>query len=361
MTKWEGSPAAGFLDAVGIDIVFELPIVAVEHIEVDVAVMSADVRGDGKLPQPPLFHLGLGDGIVGYPRVVAGEPRVYVAVAEVLVGVDDGSDMVMPLDDAQPVECQLADAVALAPHDAVVYLDVEHGWEVATCQFGMVDEVLRLFLGGALAAQEVVGADGDAAPPGVLAVVKIGGVMVIGSLGCLHDGEADGQEEVGIGLLAWHLAPFVGLEKQVFPVDDALVARRVDAIHLVGGMVCHLRRVDREDAFLPYTERDMPLGVVVLIASEALLAVLPPVADVGMSVLVPCNAETMEFPVLEFAVVFVFRRGEMTLADAAVLPFASVDIAVGTTHLALADGRAPAHEAVPRAPLSYVLGGGDMA
>ena len=155
----------------GVDILLELPIVAVEDIEVDVVLMSADVWGDGKLPQPPFLHLGLGDGIVGNPRVVSCEPCVDVAQTEVVVGVDDRSDMVMPLNDAQPIECQLADTVALAPHDAVMYLDVKYGREVATCQFGMVDEVLRLFLGGAFAAQEVVATDGNAAPSGVLYII----------------------------------------------------------------------------------------------------------------------------------------------------------------------------------------------
>ena len=189
------------------------PAVFAVSAQVHVGVYSRNnarlaVLPDGVLAFP--VDLGLAARVAPDVEVVFVEMGGQVLVVKSHGAINHGLHAIVPLDEV----AELAHAVdELAARPVTAHLNVKHGDEVLDGFEGILREVLKLGIDGRCRGDIVIASHEQAIVPGL---GDVGGVMrrAVGSpLGSLDVDEAD-------VLVTAHLGP----------IDDALMARDVDAV-----------------------------------------------------------------------------------------------------------------------------------
>ena len=180
------------------------------------------------LPElPRTFVLNGVDVVVGYPIGVGVELRgAEVTLLELVVGIDDGLDAVVPFYNVEPLLHALLEVGIALPLGLVLY--VEHGGQVALLELDVADEEARLVGSLRMDAVEVVGSARETVLTGLMEVVGKPLVDTRGSLGGLDHDEADGP-------MVYHAVVL-----QLLPVDFALMMADVDAVYLVALGIVHV-------------------------------------------------------------------------------------------------------------------------
>ena len=136
-----------------------------------------------------------------------------------IIGIDDGLDAIVFLDDAQPLQHALLELLGRLLLGLVLH--VEHGRQVAFLELHLADEEVGLVASGGMDAIEMIGAACKSMLAGLMEVVAEVLVDTTGTLGSLDHDKPDGAL-VDESLVA-----------QLVPVDVALVMADVNAVNLV--------------------------------------------------------------------------------------------------------------------------------
>ena len=194
---------------------------AVIDIEIDVTLDTwqlADIRMLPELPTP--FVLDTVHIVVGYPvGILVENGVVQVARLKFIIGVDDGLDVVVLLDNVQPLQHRRLELVIGLVLGFVLH--VEHGWQVAVLQLHLTEEVLCLTVGRRVNAVEMVGTTGE---PILTGLVEILTEILVGlrrAFGGLDHHETDGTAVNHTFVL------------QFVPIDMSLVVGDVNTVNLI--------------------------------------------------------------------------------------------------------------------------------
>ena len=222
----------------------ELALVAVEHVDVHIALDAGHATVGTELPESQA-HVGLVLAVTRNPHaVVALQVGLLrqIVVHEHLVDVEDGLYARAALDGPEPDAYLLEHTVG--PHLLdlrLAGLDVEHGWQVAVPEERVAQEVLRLVGSRGAHRPEVVGTDADAALASLGIVAGVELVADVGALRRLDEDERYGIVGCAADIMAAALA-YVD-DAQLVPVDGygpsplaVLVFRYVDAVDALRGV-----------------------------------------------------------------------------------------------------------------------------
>ena len=231
-------------DGFSFDELFKLALVAIEHVDVDIALDASYTTIGTELPEGQT-DIGLVLTVTGNPHaVVTFQVGLFrqVVVHEHLVDIEDGLDACAALDGPEPDANLLEHAVGTHLLDLRLGgLDVEHGWQVAVLEERIPQEMLRLISSRGAHRPEVVGTNADVTLAGLGIVAGIELVADSGALRRLDEDERDGIVGCAADIMAATLADVD--DAQLVPVDGygaaplaVLVFRDVDTVDALRGV-----------------------------------------------------------------------------------------------------------------------------